>query len=376
MVQPRRGARTEGDRTEHNFGAATPYTVGVEEEFQLVDPRTRELSPAIAAVLEKGDGRNWISSELSQSCVELVSPVFKDVPELSRELPGLRLKLGNIAESCGVRLAAAGSHPFSNPVAQPVTEGDHHRWVGERMGWVARTQAIYGLHVHVAVPDEEAAVRAVGVLSRHVPLLLALSGNSPFWRGSDTRLSSTRIKVFEIFPRSGLPPLFHTWEDFERHVETLVASGNIPDYSWCWWDVRPHPKLGTVEVRCPDVQTDAYRTVALSALVQCLVAAADERGPENPLFTEENKWLATRYGLDATFHDFSTAEKIGARALAGRLVRELRPVSQDLGCEAELEGVLEMARRGTGAEEQRTVFEKRGSLEAVVDHVTGATVPV
>ena len=360
---------------EANFGATQPYTVGIEEEFQLVSPGSRELTPAIGAVLAAGGGWPCITPELSQSCVELVSPVFDGVAELGRELPGLRRKLGGLARECSVRLAAAGTHPFSNPVEQPFTEGDHYLRVEERMGWVARTQAIYGLHVHVAVPDEETAVRATGVLARHVPLVISLSGNSPFWRGSDTRLSSTRIKVFEIFPRSGLPPAFGGWKDFEGHVETLVASGNIPDYSWCWWDVRPHPKFGTVELRSPDVQADVSYTVALAALTQCLVATADEREPENPLLTDENKWLATRHGLDATFYDFSDGEKLGARDLARRLVEELRPVSQDLGCEAELEGVLEITERGTGAGRQRAVYEKRGSLEDVVDHLVDLTAP-
>lgn len=361
---------------ETNFGGTPPYTVGIEEEFQLVDPETRELTPAIDAVLDAGRGLGWITSELSQSCVELVSPVFDNVSQLSRELPVLRNKLAGLVQSCGVELAAAGTHPFSNPVEQPFTRGEHHLKVEEQMGWVARTQAIYGLHVHVAVPDEETAIQATGVLSRHVPLLLALSGNSPFWRGSDTRLSSTRIKVFEIFPRSGLPPSFKNWEQFERHVATLVASGNIPDYSWCWWDVRPHPQFGTVELRSPDVQTDVSNTVALAALVQCLVATADEREPEDPLLTEENKWLATRHGLDATFYDFAVGEKLSAQNLARRLVEELHPAAQDLGCENELEGVLEIVKRGSGAERQRKAFEKHASLESVVEYLIKTTSPV
>ena len=360
---------------ETNFGGTPAYTVGIEEEFQLVDPKTRELSPAIDGILAAGEDFDWITSELSQSCVELVSPVFENVAQLGKELPTLRRKLGELARSCGVDLAAAGTHPFSNPVEQPFTRGEHHLKVEEQMGWVARTQAIYGLHVHVAVPDEETAIRATGVLSRHVPLMIALSGNSPFWRGSDTRLSSTRIKVFEIFPRSGLPPAFGDWEAFESHVDTLVASGNIPDYSWCWWDVRPHPRFGTVELRSPDVQTAVSYTVSLAALVQCLVATTDEREPENPLLTEENKWLATRHGLDATFYDFSDGEKLSARDLARRLVRELRPAAQDLGCENELEGVLEMVERGNGAELQRADFEKHGSLKDVVGRLVVSTVP-
>jgi len=363
---------------ESRFGATAPYTVGVEEEFQLVDAGSRALSPAVDAVLAAGEGTDLITSELSRSCVEMLSPVFDTVADLARELPGLRRKMRGLAREGGAELAAAGTHPFSEPTEQPLVDGDHNRRVEEEMGWVARTQAIYGLHVHVAVPDGDAAIRAVNALARRVPLLVALSANSPFWRGSDTRLASTRVKVFGMFPRSGLPPAFRIWEDFERHVETLVASGSVPDYSWCWWDARPHPKFGTVELRAPDVQTDASRTAALAALVQCLVANAgtndDDPAPENPLFNDENKWRAVRHGMDARFYDFARGLTVPAREIARALVEELRPLSQSLGCEAELEGVLEMADRGSGAELQRAAFEKSGSLGGVVDHLVAATV--
>ena len=265
------------------FGATAPYTVGVEEEFQLVDPGSRGLTPAVEEVLAAGDGSRLITSELSRSCVEMLSPVFATVADLARELPGLRREVRDLARSRGVEIVAAGAHPFSEPTEQPLTGGDHNLRVVEEMGWVARTQGIYGLHVHVAVPDGDTAILAVNALARHVPLLVALSANSPFWRGSDTSLASTRIKIFEMFPRSGLPPAFRNWEDFENYIEALVASGSIPDYSWCWWDARPHQKFGTVELRAPDVQTDASYTVALAALVQCLVARAgiDEQPPED-----------------------------------------------------------------------------------------------
>ncbi|HET7481136.1 MAG TPA: YbdK family carboxylate-amine ligase, partial [Rubrobacteraceae bacterium] len=266
-----------------------------------------------------------------------------------------------------------GTHPFSDSMEQPITGDNRYRQVEERMGWTARMQAIYGLHVHVAVPDAEHAIRAVSALSRHVPLFLALSANSPFWNGSETRLASVRAKVFELVPRSGLPPAFRGWEDFEGYVETLIGAGLIPDYSWCWWDARPHPRLGTVELRAPDAQTDAARTAALAALAQCLVATAGEHAPENPLLTGENKWNATRYGLDARFHDFSTGESFTAREAARKLVKDLTPVSQDLGCEAELEGVLEIVDHGNSAEEQRRVFERRGSLEDVAEHLVART---
>ncbi|MGH3148818.1 MAG: glutamate--cysteine ligase [Rubrobacter sp.] len=363
---------------ETSFDATAPYTVGVEEEFQLVDPGSRALRPAVDAVLAAGDGTDLITSELSRSCVEMLSPVFATVADLARELPGLRRKVRELARGGGVEIVAAGTHPFSEPTEQPLMDGDHNRRVEEEMGWVARTQAIYGLHVHVAVPDGDTAILAVNALARHVPLLVALSANSPFWRGSDTSLASTRTKVFEMFPRSGLPPAFHRWEDFELYVETLVSSGSVPDYSWCWWDARPHARFGTVELRAPDVQIDASYTAALTALVQCLVVNAgnEDGAPANPLLTGENKWRAVRHGMDADFYDFAAGLTVPAREMARTLVENLHPVSQSLRCEAELEGVLEIVDRGSGAWLQRAAFEKSGSLRGVVDHLVDATVPI
>jgi carboxylate-amine ligase len=372
---------------ESGFGATAPYTVGVEEEFQLVDPGSRALSPAVDTVLAAGDGTDLITPELSRSCVEMLSPVFATVADLARELPGLRREVRRLARQAGAELVAAGTHPFSEPTEQPLVAGEHNRRIEKEMGWVARTQAIYGLHIHVAVPDGDAAILAVNAMARRVPLLVALSANSPFWRGSDTRLASTRVKIFGMFPRSGLPPAFRDWRDFERHVETLVASGSIPDYSWCWWDARPHQKFGTVELRAPDVQTDASHTAALAALVQCLVvkatadagvdegASAGDLALENPLFNDENKWRAVRHGMDAAFYDFAGGRTVPAREMARTLVEDLRPVSQSLRCEAELEGVLEIVERGTGAELQRAAFVKSGSLGGVVDRLVDATAP-
>src|SRR5918998_2110760 len=359
------------------FGAGPPYTVGVEEEFQLVDPASRALVPAVDDVISGGDGTNLVTSELSRSCVEMVSPVFGDVAGLAGELPTLRREVGALARAGGAEIVAAGTHPFSEPTEQPLAGGVHNRRLEHEMGWVARTQAIYGLHVHVAVPDGDAAIAAVNELARRVPLLVALSANSPFWRGADTRLASTRSKIFQMFPRSGLPPAFREWGDFVGHVEVLVASGSIPDASWCWWDARPHLKFGTVELRAPDVQTDASHTAALVALVQCLVADAGADGgePENPLFNEENKWRAVRHGLDAHFYDFAGGLTVPAREMARALVEDLRPVSQSLRCEAELEGVLEIVDRGSGAELQRAALERSGSLSEVVDYLVDATVP-
>jgi glutamate---cysteine ligase / carboxylate-amine ligase len=359
---------------ENRFGTTAPYTVGVEEEFQLVDPSTRELAQAIEAVLGAApDGSERMAPELFQACVETRSPIYADVAELARGLPALRREVGEAAEGAGVGLVASGLHPFSDPFVQEFTPGERYRRMEDELGALARLQIIYALHVHVGVPDAEAAIRATNVLLRHVPLLTALSANSPFWNGMDTGFQSARVKIRDASPRSGLPPTFRDWGEFERYTEALVAMGNIPDCSWFWWDVRPHPRHGTVELRVLDAQAEPAYVACLAALTQCLVATAEDYAPEDARFVSENKWRAIRRGLDARFYDFSSGEEKGARETARDLVARMRPVSQDLGCEAELEGVLEVLRRGTGAELQRAAYEKRGSLADVVGYLLGAT---
>ncbi|MDP9480457.1 MAG: YbdK family carboxylate-amine ligase [Actinomycetota bacterium] len=361
---------------ETSFGATRPYTVGVEEEFQLVDPSTLELVPAIESVLgaaPEGSGR--MAPELFQDCVEMRSPVFPTVAGLSRELRALRREVSGPAREAGVGIAASGLHPLSDPFAQKITPGERYRRMEEELGALARLQIIYALHVHVGVPDGDAAIAATNALARHTPLLTALSANSPFWHGMDTGFACARVKIRDASPRSGLPPTFRDWAEFEDYTGALVAMGNIPDYSWFWWDVRPHPRHGTVELRVLDAQAEPAYVVSLAALTQCLVATAEEYAPEDPRFVSENKWRAIRRGLDARFYDFSTGVKKGARETARDLVARLRPVSQDLGCEAELEGTLEILDRGSGAELQRAVYEKRGSLADVVKYLLETTAP-
>jgi carboxylate-amine ligase len=358
------------------FGSSPRHTVGLEEEFQLVDPSTRELAPAIDAVLDAAsDGSERIAPELFQDCVEMRSPVYATVAELGRELPALRREVSRPAREAGVRIAASGLHPFSDPFAQRFTRGKRYERMEEELGALARLQIIYALHVHVAVPDEEHAIRATNALVRYTPLLVALSANSPFWHGTDTGFCSARVKIRDASPRSGLPPTFHDWAEFEGYTDALVAMGNIPDFSWFWWDVRPHPRHGTVELRVMDAQAEGAYAVSLAALTQCLVATAGDFAPEDPRFVSENKWRAIRRGLDASFYDFSSGEERGARDVTHDLVARVLPVAQDLGCEAELEGLLDITRRGTGAELQRAVYGKRGSLRDVVGYLLGAVDP-
>ncbi len=361
---------------ERRFGSSAPFTTGVEEEFQLVDPHTRELVPAIEAVIGASpDGSGRMGRELFQDCVELRTPVFSDVAGLGRRLPALRREVAKAASTAGVRIVGAGLHPVSDPFVQEFTPGERYRRMEEELGALARLQIIYALHVHVGVPDEEAAIRATNALLRHVPILTALGANSPFWNGMDTGFASARVKIRDASPRSGLPPTFTSWEEFEGYTEALVAMGNIPDFSWFWWDVRPHPRHGTVELRVPDAQADPYYAVALAALTQCIVATAEDHTPQDARFVSENKWRAIRRGLDARLYDFDTREEKGARETARDLVADLRPVSQDLRCEEELGGVLEILDRGNGAELQRAAYERRGSLRDVVDYLLETTAP-
>ncbi len=361
---------------ERRFGSTAPFTTGVEEEFQLVDPDTRELAQAIESVIGAApDGSERMGRELFQNCVELRTPVFSGVAGLDRELPALRREVAKAASKAGVRISGAGLHPISDPFVQEFTPGERYRRMEEELGGLARLQIIYALHVHVGVPDEEAAIRATNALLRHVPILTALGANSPFWNGMDTGFASARVKIRDASPRSGLPPTFRSWEEFEGYTEALVAMGNIPDFSWFWWDVRPHPRHGTVELRVPDAQAEPDYVVALAALTQCLVATAEDHAPQDARFISENKWRAIRRGLDARLYDFDTGEERGARETARDLVAGLRPVSQDLGCEEELGGVLEIVDRGNGAELQRAAYKKRGSLQDVVDYLLETTTP-
>jgi carboxylate-amine ligase len=322
------------------------------------------------------DASERLARELFQDCVEMRTPVFSTVAQMARELPALRRRVAEAANKAGVRIAAAGLHPISDPFSQRFTSGERYERMKEELGALARLQIIYALHVHVGVPDSEAAIRATNALLRHVPLLTALSANSPFWNGMDTGFASARVKIRDASPRSGLPPTFRSWEEFENYTDAIVAMGNIPDFSWFWWDVRPHPRHGTVELRVPDAQAEPDYVIAVAALTQCLVATAEDHVPEDARFVSENKWRAIRSGLDACFYDFDRGEEKGARQTARELVARLRPVAQDLGCEAELDGVSDILRRGTGADLQRAAYEKRGSLEDVVEYLLGTTTPL
>ena len=298
---------------DHAFGKGEPYTLGVEEEYMLLDSESFDLVQHIDTVLAAVVGHELeaqMKAELMQSVLEIATPVCRNATEVDRELRRLREYVTSVAREKSMRVGSAGTHPFSLFERQRITARDRYRALVDQMQYVARRELIFGLHVHVAVDDPEKAIQVVNGLLLELPTLLALSANSPFWRGEPTGLSSTRQMVFAAFPRSGPPPRFRDYTDYAEVVGQLEKTGCIADYTHIWWDIRPHPKLGTVEIRICDGVTRVEHAVALAAYCQALVKMYSERfdrGEEirsyHRILTSENKWLAARYGLEAPLMD-------------------------------------------------------------------------
>ena len=372
--------RVRGRFMRVEFKGSEGYTLGVEEELHIVDATTGELVPKIEEIMSRlpEELKEAVSYELFQSVLEIKTPPCGSAAEAEGILRELRSRVGSWAAACGTALASAGTHPFSRYMNQKITDQERYKKVIRTLRWVAQREVIFGQHVHVGVPDEEAAIEAHNRLSEKVPLLLALSANSPFWQGMDTGYESARVKIFETFPRAGLPPAFPDYEAFERYVGLMVVAGAMDDYTFCWWDVRPHSRIGTIELRVLDSQTSIESAIALAALTQCLVAKALDENPKGPYNRElatENKFRAARHGMDAAFYDAAKGVSIPARERARSLVEELRPVSQHLKCENELEGILEIVESGTGSQNQRRALEKSGDFLDVVAFLIESTRP-
>ena len=362
------------------FNGSEAHTLGVEEELHIVDATTGELVPKIEEIMSRlpEDLKEAVSYELFQSVLEIKTPPCATVAEAEKILWGLRSRVGSWTAACGAALSGAGTHPFSRYMDQKITEQERYKQVIKTLRWIAQREVIFGQHVHVGVPSEEAVIEAHNRLSEQAPLLLALSSNSPFWQGIDTGYESTRVKIFESFPRAGLPPAFPDYEAFESYVDLMVEAGAMDDYTFCWWDVRPHSKIGTIELRILDSQTSLRSVASLTALTQCLVVKAlseNARGPYDRELAAENKFRASRHGLDTTFYDAKERRSIPAREMVRGLVNELRTVSQDLSCEDELSEVLEIVENGTGSLYQRRAYEESGNFLDVVAFLIEGTRP-
>ena len=321
-----------------------------------------------------------IKAELLQSVIEVATHVAGSVGEAIEDARGLRATLRDAAAERGAVIASAGTHPFSRWEHQDVTDTARYRALMEEMRWVAEREVIFGLHVHVGLASADEAIAVCNGLRTWLPELLAISANSPFWQGRATGLASTRTKIFETFPRSGLPPSFGSFEEFELLVDRAIKSGSFPDYTYIWWDARPHPKLGTLEVRIPDAQTRLESVAGIVALVQSLVAtlAEDFERGEKPqvqpvTLVADNKWRAARDGLNGKLIDLERDEERPAREAVLALVERAEPAAIRLGCREELAEVERLVERGTGADEQKSVYEETGSLLAVAQWLAEQT---
>jgi carboxylate-amine ligase len=374
-----------GSVLDHAFGTGEPFTLGVEEEYMLLDPETFDLVQHIDTVLAAvagGDFEARINSELMQSVIEITTPVCRTAADIERELTQLRSYVIGVAAEKGLRVGSAGTHPFSLFERQRITAKDRYRSLVDQMQYVARRELIFGMHVHVAVDGPEKAIQVVNGLLNHLSQLLALSASSPFWRGEPTGLASSRQMVFAAFPRSGPPPRFRDYNDYAEVVGQLERTGCIADYTHIWWDIRLHPRLGTIEVRVCDGVTRLEDAVAIAAFCQSLVkhyCEAYDRGEEIPsyhrILTTENKWLAARYGLEAPVMDLATGRRnrVPVAQLVRRTLRDIEPHARELGCERELEGIRDILARGNGSDRQLRIFNANRDIVEVVREIADAT---
>ena len=359
---------------EHAFGRSTPFSLGIEEEYQLVSPESYELVPRFDEIAEAaGDER--VRRELMTSVLEAATGIHERVADALVEVRTIRALLRDAAGTRGALIASAGTHPFSRWEHQEITDTPRYQGVVEKLRWVAERVAIFGLHVHVGIDSADTAVRIATALRTWLPELLALSANSPYWQGRDTGLASTRSQVFDTMPRSGLPPRFESFAEFEQLVERGAAAGFFPDYTYVWWDVRPHPKLGTVELRICDAQTRLESVAGIAALTQSLVLTlAESPIPAQPrTLVAENKWRAARDGLDARLVDLARDRERPARDAVRELLERAAPAAEQLGCAGELGEVEALLERGSGADEQRAIHDADGLL-AVARWVARETV--
>jgi glutamate---cysteine ligase / carboxylate-amine ligase len=359
------------------FDAPAPLTIGLEEELMLLDPETLDLLPRAADVVEPaGDPR--FKLEMPAAQLELSLPPARSVPEAIAALATARRDLAVAAAPVG-RLAAAGVHPFAAPLGV-LNPGERYAATEAEYGDAARRQLVCALQVHVAVGGADRSLAVYNGLRAWLPLLAALAANAPFHEGRDTGMASIRPQIAELLPRQGIPPALASWESFAAALAWGAASGAVPDARRWWWELRPHPAFGTLELRVPDAQTTIEDAGAVAALAHALVGwLAARHDAREPLETaeewrlEENRWSAARWGMDAALADLSTGERVPARERLSALLAELAPVAEQLGCAAELAGVERLAARG-GAVRQREVAAA-GGVRAVVAWLADAYVP-
>jgi carboxylate-amine ligase len=359
------------------------FSLGIEEEYQTVDPESRDLRSHIATeMLAEGKLRleERVKAEMHQSVIEVGTRVCKNIQEAQEDLFDLRRNMIHLAEKHGLVLVAGATHPFADWRVQEIYPDPRYAQVVEDLQLVARANLIFGLHVHVGIEDREAAIRIMNSLRYFLPHILALSTNSPFWLGMETGYKSYRAKVFENFPRTNLPDSFSSYSEFENYVNLLIKTNSIDNAKKIWWDVRPHPFFDTIEVRICDIPLRAQETVAIAALIQATARKLWDLHSRNQDFRQysrallmENKFRAVRYGLDGKMIDFGKQIEVPARELIAEYLAFVDDTLDELGSRNEIGYIRTMMEQGSGADRQLRVFRETGSLRAVVDYMASET---
>ncbi len=359
------------------------FTIGIEEEYQTVDPVSRDLRSHIhAEIIEKGKLllQERVKAEMHQSVVEVGTSVCTNIKDAKEEVKKLRRDMITLARENGLRLASAATHPFADWRVQEIYPDERYKNIVEDMQLVARANLIFGLHVHIGVEDRETAIHMMNHARYFVPHILALSTNSPFWLGMNTGLKSYRCKVFDKFPRTNIPDYFPSYGEYENFIKLLIKTGCIDNAKKIWWDIRPHPFFNTIEFRICDIPMRVDETIALAALIQATVAKLYKLYEANQGFRlyrraliMENKWRAARYGLNGKMIDFGKQTQVPVRDLILEYLKFVDDVVDELGSREEIEYVHKILEMGSGADRQLQVFEKTGDLKKVVDYIIEET---
>lgn len=354
-------------------------TIGIEEEYQTVDPETRDLRSHIdTEIISKGKMvlKEAVKAEMHQSVVEVGTGVCQSIKDGAQQLKALRREIVNLAKQNGLRLAAAGTHPFADWRKQDIYPDERYYTIVQDLKMVARANLIFGLHVHVGIEDREVQIQLMNAARYFLPHILALSTNSPFWLGMDTGLKSYRGKVFDKFPRTNIPDYFPSWGEYDSFVNLLVKTNCIDNAKKIWWDIRPHPNFPTLEFRICDVPMRADETMAIAALIQATIAKLYKLYAANQGFRlyrraliMENKWRASRYGIEGKIIDFGKQIEVPVRDLIYEYLDFIDDVVDELGSRQEINYIHRILEHGTGADRQLRIFQETGDLTKVVDYI-------
>lgn len=358
------------------------FTLGVEEEYMVIDPVTRELTSHDQKIVELASQvlKDHVKAEMHQAVVEVGTGICKDVGEAREDIRRLRKLVSEVAAGLNLKIGAAGTHPFSHWTTQLITPNPRYDEIVNEMQEAARSNLIFGLHVHVGIADKNMAIHIMNSIRYFLPHVYALSSNSPFWEGRNTGFKSFRTKVFDKFPRTGLPDYFNDWDDYKNYINLLIKTNCIDNAKKIWWDVRVHPFFDTIEFRICDVPMLIEETMAITAIFQALVVKLYKLRLKNMNFImynraliNENKWRASRYGIDGKLIDFGKQMELDTRSLILELLDFIDDVVDELGSRESITYVHTILKDGTGADRQLKVYHETGKMENVVDYIMEQT---